>query len=334
MSDLIDVPKITYREALNQALHEEMDRDPDVFIMGEDIGEFGGVYAVTRGLHARFGADRVLDTPISEGAFMGVAVGAAMTGKRPIVEIMYMDFLPVCADQIINQAAKMRSMSGGQLTVPMVIRTQTGGWRGSGAQHTQSLESLFAHIPGLKVVMPSTPSDAKGLLKTAIRDDNPVLFMEHRMLYGTKGEVPDDVEPIPFGQAIVRREGTHVTVLATSMSVHNSLKAAEELAAEGIELEVIDLRTIVPLDLQTVLESVRKTHRAVVVHQAHKSFGPGAEIASRLHEAAFDVLEAPVVRVAAEDIAIPANPTLEQHVLPSPPAIVAACRALAGQTRG
>lgn len=334
MSNPIDATKITYREALNQALHEEMDRDPDVFLIGEDIGEFGGVYAVTRGLYSKFGAERVLDTPISESAFMGLAVGAAMTGKRPIVEIMYMDFLLVCADQIINQAAKMRSMSGGQVKVPMVIRTQTGGWRGSGAQHTQSLETMFAHVPGLKVVLPSTPVDAKGLLKTAIRDDNPVLFMEHRMLYGTKGEVPDDVDPIPFGKAAIRREGAHITVLATSMSVHNSLEAAEELATEGIELEVIDLRTLVPLDLSTVLESVRKTHRAVVVHQAHRSFGPGAEIASRLYEAAFNVLEAPVMRVAAEDIAIPANPTLEQSVLPSPPAIVTACRALAGQSRG
>ena len=316
--------EMNYREAIKIALLQEMRRDENVLLLGEDIGAFGGVYAVTRGLLDEFGAGRVIDTPISEAGFMGLAMGAAVAGKRPVAEIMYMDFLGVCADILINQAPKMRGMSGGQLTVPLVVRTQTGGWRASGAQHSQSLEMMVANVPGIKIVIPSTPADVHGLLRQAIRDDNPVLIMEHRLLYGTKGFVDPAADPIPFGQALVRRSGGDVTLIATSMSVHNALAAANELEEEGIDAEVIDLRTIVPLDQETILDSVRKTRRAVVVHQAHRTFGPGGEIASLIHENAFESLLAPVARVGSLDIVVPANTALEGDVLPSKPAIVAA----------
>lgn len=317
---------IKFRAALNEALREEMARDESVVLLGEDIGKFGGVYAVTKGLYDEFGPGRVLDTPISEAAMVGMATGAAMVGMRPVVEIMYMDFLLVCADQLGNQAAKMRYMSGGQVSVPLTIRTQTGGWRGGGSQHTQCLESMFAQMPGLKIVMPATPADAKGLLQTAIRDDNPVLFVEHRLLYAEDGEVPEQSEPIPFGQAEVRRAGSDVTIITSSMMVHHSLRAAELLASEGVDAEVLDLRSIVPLDMESVSESVRKTSRVVVAHQSHRSFGWGAEVAAQIYEECYYDLDGPVVRVGAADVPYPASRELEQQVLPSAEKVAEACR--------
>ncbi|MFS8543123.1 MAG: alpha-ketoacid dehydrogenase subunit beta, partial [Limnochordales bacterium] len=289
--------ELTYAQALNEALREEMAADPRVFLMGEDIGHYGGIFRVTQDLLAEFGPERVRDTPISEAAFIGAGLGAAMTGLRPVVEIMWVDFAMVAMDQIVNQVAKMRYMSGGQVAVPMVIRTQGGGGRGNAAQHSQSLEGLFAQIPGLKVVMPATPADAKGLLKAAIRDDNPVIFIEHKMLYATRGPVPTGEHIVPLGRADIKRPGSHVTVVAWSRALLYALEAAERLAAEGISAEVIDLRTVTPLDLDTIYESVRKTHRAVVAHEACTSFGPGAEIAARIQHDLFDELDAPVVRV-------------------------------------
>lgn len=318
--------QITFRAALNEALREEMSADGDVLIMGEDIGRFGGVYAVTKGLYDEFGEWRVIDTPISEAAMVGMATGAAMVGKRPIVEIMYMDFLLVCADQLGNQAAKMRYMSGGQVAVPMTIRTQTGGWRGGGAQHTQCLESMFAQMPGLKIAMPATPADAKGMLKSAIRDDNPVVFVEHRLLYAAEGEVPDGEHVVPLGQAEVKREGSDLTLITSSMMVHHCLAAADELASAGVDVEVVDVRSIVPLDMETIAGSVAKTSRAVVAHQSHRSFGWGAEVAARIGEECFDDLDGPVRRIGAADVPYPSSKKLEEAVLPSAAKIVAACR--------
>lgn len=308
--------EITYAQALNEALRESMEKDENIVLFGEDIGHYGGVFKVTKGLYEQFGKERVIDTPISESGFTGISIGAAMTGLRPIIEIMWIDFSLVAVDQILNQAAKMSYMSGGQTKVPLVIRTQGGGGRGNAAQHSQSLEGLFASIPGLKVVCPSTPYDAKGLLKAAIAEPSPVIFVEHKLLYNTKGIVPEDDYVIPLGVADVKREGNDATIVALSRMVPYSLEAAKELEKEGIDVEVIDLRSLVPLDIETVLRSVRKTNRLVVVHEAHRTYGWGAEIATRVQEEAFDELDAPVLRVAAEDVPIPYNMDLEREMLP------------------
>jgi pyruvate/2-oxoglutarate/acetoin dehydrogenase E1 component len=310
------VREITYSEALREALVEEMEHDPGVLLLGEDIGIYGGVFKVTDGLLDRFGPERVIETPISEAGFMGVAVGLALCGKKPMAEIMFMDFAWVAADQIWNQAAKMRQMSGGQVSVPLVIRTQQGGGRGNAAQHSQNLEAQFTHIPGIKVALPATPYDAKGLLKSALRDPDPVIVIEHKLLYATKGPVPEQEYLVPLGSADVKREGNDVTVVTFSRMVLLALEAAEALASEGIDVEVIDLRTTVPLDMDCVVQSVTKTHRVVVVHEAHKTGGVGAEIVTRIMEEAFDQLDAPIERVAALDVPVPYSRPLEQTVLP------------------
>lgn len=322
--------EIYFNQALREALSEEMARDERIFVMGEDIGLYGGVFKVTEGLLASYGPKRVRETPISEGGFVGAAVGAAMTGYRPVVELMFMDFVYVAGDSIFNQAAKMRSMSGGRVTVPLVIRTQQGGGRGNGAQHSQSLEAMFAHIPGIKVVIPSTPYDAKGLLKTAIRDDNPVVFIEHKLLYATRGPVPEDDYSIPLGLADVKRQGSDVTIVSYSRTLLLALAAAEQLAKEGIDAEVIDLRSLVPLDRATVLASVRKTGRLVIAHEAHRFCGVGAEIAAMVYEEAGEALRAPVARVGAKDVPIPVAPSLEQAVLPQEQDIVDAVQRVLG----
>jgi acetoin:2,6-dichlorophenolindophenol oxidoreductase subunit beta len=308
--------ELTYAQAVREALTEEMTRDPNIILMGEDIGVYGGVFKVTEGLLARFGPERVRETPISEAGFVGAGVGLAMTGKRPIMELMFMDFLWVASDQIFNQAAKMRYMSGGRVKMPFLIRTQQGGGRGNGAQHSQSLETVFTHIPGMKVVLPATPYDAKGLLKCALREDNPVIFIEHKLLYNTKGQVPEEEYTVPLGVADVKRAGSDVTLVSLSRTVLFALEAAEEAGQEGVSAEVIDLRTTVPLDVEAVLKSVRKTGRLVVAHESHTRLGIGAEIAALVQEHAFDYLDAPIVRVGAMDIPIPASKTLEDVVLP------------------
>jgi len=324
--------RIRFRRALNEALREELERDPSVFLMGEDLREpWGGTYKVTQGLSDEFGPDRILNTPISEGAFVGAALGAAVTGLRPVVELMYLDFALLASDQIVNQAAKMRYMTGGQCSVPLTIRTQGGAYKSSAAQHGQSLEAWFAHVPGLLVAMPSNPADGKGLLKTAIRLDDPVLFIEHKDLYLDVGEVPDvDDYLVPFGQASVPRSGTDVTIVAWSKMVGFALEAAEALAEEGIDVEVVDLRTLVPLDEETILTSIAKTGRLVVVHEAHRRAGFGGEIAATVAEHAFDALRAPVMRVASRDVPIPMAPNLERFVLPSVGDIVHAVRRTVG----
>src|SRR5215467_11520720 len=326
---------LTYAEALNEALREEMRRDPAVFVMGEDVAGWGGggVFGVTKGLADEFGSDRVRDTPISEEAIAAVAVGAAATGSRPVAEIMYVDFIGLAMEPIVNQAAKMRYMFGGKIKLPLVIRAQEGAGRGNAAQHSQSLEAWFAHIPGLKVVTPSTPADAKGLLKTAIRDDNPVIFLEHKVLYFTKGEVPPGEHLLPLGVADVKRIGSHVTVVGIHTMVGKALQAAEQLAQEGIELEVIDPRSLVPLDEQAIVDSVKKTGRLIVSHEAYTRGGYAAEIVSRVVEAAFDYLDAPPLRVCARDVPVPYNATLETAALPQTDDLVAAARALVRRER-
>jgi pyruvate/2-oxoglutarate/acetoin dehydrogenase E1 component len=316
------MPEITYSQALNQALFEEMRADPRVYVMGEDIGLYGGVFRVTQGLQAEFGESRVRDTAISEAGFVGLAIGTAMMGMRPVVELMFMDFALVAADQIINQAAKMRYMSGGQVAVPIVIRSQQGGGRGNGAQHSQSFESWFAQVPGLKVVAPATPKDAKGLLKSAIRDGNPVIFIEHKLLYNTKGDVPEDDYTVPIGKAEVKRVGRDITIVSYSRTLLFALEAAETLAEQGIEAEVIDLRTIEPLDMDTILESVRGTARLLVVHESHSSCGMGAEIITRVYEEEPDALVIPAKRLGARHVPIPVAEVLENVVLPQPSDIV------------
>ncbi|MDT8896665.1 MAG: alpha-ketoacid dehydrogenase subunit beta [Thermanaerothrix sp.] len=308
--------RLTMREAISQALWEEMERDPKVFIMGEEVGVWGGTYAVTRGFYDHFGPDRVRDTPISEAAIVGAAIGAALVGLRPVAEIMTINFAFVAMDHIVNQAAKLHYMFGGQMVLPLVIRTVGGGGRQLGATHSQTPDAVFAHFPGLKVVAPGTPADAKGLLKAAIRCDDPVLFIEHATLYQLRGEVPEGDYTVPIGQSKVQREGRDVTVVTYSKMLDTSLKAAEELAREGIEIEVVDLRTLRPLDMGPVLESVKKTNRAVVVEEGWKSYGVGAEVASRIYEEAFDYLDAPVKRVAQVEVPLPYNRTLEQMALP------------------
>ncbi|MFB3040222.1 MAG: alpha-ketoacid dehydrogenase subunit beta [Candidatus Poribacteria bacterium] len=319
---------LTYRDALKEALREEMQRDETVFLMGEDIAEYGGAYKVTDGLYHEFGKERVRNTPISEAAIIGTALGAAITGMRPVAELMYIDFTTVGMDQIVNQVAKIRYMVGGQLNVPLVIRTQGGPGRSSAAQHGQSLEAWFVHVPGLLVVMPSTPADAKGLLKTAIRDDNPVMFIEHKLLYTEEGEVPDGDYTIPFGVADVKREGSDLTIVATSRMVLKVLDAAEELSAEGIEVEVIDPRTLVPLDEETILNSVRKTNRLIIAHEAVGRAGFGAELAALVVRKAFDYLDAPIERVAAAPVPVPFAPVMENFVIPDKDDVIEAARKL------
>jgi pyruvate/2-oxoglutarate/acetoin dehydrogenase E1 component len=326
--------KLKYREALRAALQEEMERDESVFILGEGIGERGGSYKVTEGLMAQFGAGRVIDTPLSEAGFVGLGVGAAIAGQRPVVEMLFIDFLLLAMDQVINQAAKYRFMSGGEGRVPLVIRTQGGAGNSLAGQHSQSLEALYYHIPGLKVVMPSTPRDAKGLLIAAIRDDDPVIFIEHKLLYMTDGEVPDEPYEIPLGEAEIKRAGTDVTLVTWSHMVLKSLQAAEELAADGISTEVIDLRTLVPMDVPCILDSVRRTGHLVIAHEAIKRGGVGGDVAAIVAEQAFDSLRAPIVRVAGINTVIPFNLALEKSAVPQVADIVAGVREVLGRPVG
>jgi acetoin:2,6-dichlorophenolindophenol oxidoreductase subunit beta len=310
------VPELSYREAVRDALSQAMRRDDDVFILGEDIAEMGGSMGVTMGMLDEFGPDRVRNTPISETAIVGAGIGAAMQGMRPVVEVMYEDFLTLAMEQIVNQAAKHRSMSGGQLKVPLTIRTQGGAGWSPGAQHAQQLEAWFVHVPGLKVVFASTPSDVRGLLWSAIYDDNPVIFFEHRTLYGIKEEVPEELEPIPLGQARIHREGDDVTVVATGRLVHEALAAANEAEDDGVSVEVVDPRSLLPLDEHAIVESVKKTNRCVVAHEAVTRMGFGAEVAALVQEKAFDYLDAPVERVGAKFAPIPFAPVMEEYVVP------------------
>ena len=313
-----------YIRAITEALNEEMARDENVFIIGEDVGGPGGAFSATKDLLEKFGERRVKDTPISESAIVGLAIGAAAQGLRPVAEIMFMDFLTVCMDQIVNQMAKMRYMFGGVYKLPVVIRAPCGGGLNAGPQHSQCLESWFAHIPGLKVVMPATPYDVKGLLKTSIRDDNPVLFIENKALYAMKGEIPEEEYLIPIGKADVKRAGKDVTVVATSRMVHQSLDAAKTLSNEGTEVEVIDLRTISPLDKETIFKSVEKTSKLVVAHEAVKAFGIGAEISAMVCEEMIDCLDAPILRVGAPFVPVPFN--LEKFYLPNSEDVIKAVK--------
>jgi pyruvate/2-oxoglutarate/acetoin dehydrogenase E1 component len=310
------MPELSYREAVRDALSTAMRQDDDVFIMGEDIAEMGGSMGVTQGMLDEFGPERVRNTPISEAAIVGTGIGAAMQGMRPVVEIMYEDFLTLSAEQVINQAAKHRYMSGGQVKVPLTIRTQGGAGWSPGAQHAQQLEAWFVHIPGLKVVFAATPSDVRGLLYTSIYEDNPVIFFEHRTLYGIKEEVPDELEPIPLGQARVHREGEDVTVVATGRLVHEALAAAEQAEEQGVSVEVVDPRTLQPLDEAAIVNSVKKTNRAVVAHEAVTKMGFGAEVAAVVQYQAFDWLDAPIERVGAKFTPLPFAPVMEEWVIP------------------
>jgi pyruvate/2-oxoglutarate/acetoin dehydrogenase E1 component len=319
--------RITYREALRQALREEMRRDPAVFLLGEDIGRYwGGAFKVTEGLAEEFGDERVRDTPISESAIIGTGVGAAITGMRPVAEIMFGDLTALAMDQIANQAAKIRYMFGGQVSCPLVIRTPFGAGVNIASHHSQSLEAWFMHVPGLYVAVPSTPCDAKGLLKTAIRGENPVFFCEHKLLYPIEGEVPEEEYTIPFGVADVKRKGSDVTVVATLYMIHKALNAAETLEKEDISVEVVDPRTLTPLDKKTILDSVKKTGRMIVVSEDCKTAGVGAEIAAVVAEEAVDYLDAPIKRVAGQDVPIPFSPPLEQYVIPNEKKIVEAVK--------
>ncbi len=325
------MPEMTYREAVRDALIESMRADDDVFIMGEDIAEMGGSMAVTQGLLDEFGPERVRNTPISEMAIVGAGIGAAMAGMRPVVEIMYEDFLTLSLEQIVNQAAKHRYMSGGQIKVPLTIRTQGGAGWSPGAQHAQQLEAWLVHIPGLKVVFPSTPEDVRGLLWTAIQDDNPIVFFEHRLLYPVKGEVPAEIEPIPLGKARTIREGTDVTVIAMGPLVHRSLEAAEQAEAEGISVEIIDPRTLQPLDEDALVASVKKTNRVVVAHEAVTRMGFGAEVAAVLQYKAFDYLDAPIERVGAKFAPLAFAPVMEQFIIPHAADVLAAIKRTVGK---
>jgi len=323
------VREISYLEAVREAMSQEMRKNQDVFILGEDIGVYGGAFGVTRGMIEEFGPERVRNTPISEAAIAGGAVGAALTGMRPILELQFSDFITIAMDQLVNQAAKTRYMFGGKGKVPLVVRTPAGSGTGAAAQHSQSLEAWMAHIPGLKVVQPSTAYDAKGLLKAAMDDDNPVIFYEHKLLYKTIGEVPEEQYSIPLGKADVKRSGKDVTIVATAIMVHKALEAAKELEAEGIDVEIIDPRTLVPLDEETIIESVKKTGKCIVVHEAVKRGGYGGEIASMIAESeAFDYLDAPIKRLGGLAVPIPYNPTLEKAVIPQVPDIIEAAKEL------
>lgn len=322
----------TYAQAIKDVIAEEMRRDENILIMGEDIAEQGGIFGCTKGLLKEFGEKRVRNTPISEAGFVGAGIGAACCGLRPIVELMYMDFTYVSMDQLLNQAAKIRYMFGGKAKVPMVIRGQQGIGRGNAGQHSQSVEAIFMHIPGLKVVMPSSPADAAGLLRTAIRDDNPVMFFEHKALYSKKGEVPDDPDfAIPFNKANVVKEGKDVTVIVTHLYIDIALSAAKKLAQEGIDVEIIDPRTLVPFDKETVINSVKKTGRAVVAHEAHRTGGVGAEIASIINEEAFEYLDAPVLRLGAKQCTLPFNLGLENAVIPQEEDLIQAIKVVLHQ---
>ena len=320
---------ITYSQAIYETMREEMARDPNVILIGEDVGTFGGVWGVSGDLMKLFGEDRVRDTPISETAIIGAALGAAMMGLRPIAEIMFGDFLPVAGDQLVNQLAKARYMSGGKANVPVTVRITSGAPGSAAAQHSQSPEGWYMNVPGLKIAVPATPADAAGLLRTAIRGEDPVLFFEHKMLYALKGEVSEDPDfAVPFGQAAVRRQGKDVTVIAIGGMLPKALEAAETLAAEGIEVEIVDPRTLVPLDKETILASVRKTSRVIVAHEAHKRLGPGAEIAALIAEEGIGYLDGPIIRVAARNVPLPYSPELENYVLPQTQDIVDAARGL------
>ncbi len=319
--------ELTYLEAVREAMSQEMRQNEDVFILGEDIGVYGGAFGVTRGMIEEFGPERIRNTPISEAAISGTAVGAALTGMRPILELQFSDFMTIAMDNMVNQAAKIRYMYGGKGKVPMVLRTPAGSGTGAAAQHSQSLEAWMAHVPGLKVVQPSTAFDAKGLLKAAIDEDNPVIFYEHKLCYKTTSDVPEELYSIPLGKADVKREGSDVTIVATAIMVHKSLEAATKLEEQGISVEVIDPRTLVPLDTKTIIESVKKTGRLVVVHEAVKRGGFGGEIASTIAESeAFDYLDAPIMRLGGKAVPIPYNPELEKSAIPGVDDIVAAVK--------
>jgi pyruvate/2-oxoglutarate/acetoin dehydrogenase E1 component len=320
--------QISFAGALNEALKEEMRRDAAVFVAGEDVGKMGGLFKVTQDLLEEFGPQRVLDTPISEAAIAGLGVGGALVGARPVIEFQFLDFITIAMDQIVNHAAKLRYMTGGALSVPLVMRAPVCGGIGLGAQHSQSLESWFVHVPGIKVVMPATPADAKGLLKSAIRDDNPVLFLEHRLLYAATGEVPHGEHIVPLGKAQVKREGSDVTVVATGRTVSLALAAAEQLSKQGIELEVIDPRTLKPFDLQTISSSVCKTNRVVVVNDGWRTCGYAAEMSASIQEECFYDLDSPVQRVCSQDAPMPAAAVLERAVMVSVERIVDSCRAV------
>ena len=325
------MPELSYREAVRDAMSQAMRRDDSVFIMGEDIAELGGSMGVTQGMLAEFGPERVRNTPISEMAIVGAGMGAAIMGMRPIVEIMYEDFLTLGMEQLVNQAAKHRYMSGGQMKVPLTVRTQGGAGWSPGAQHAQQLEAWFVHVPGLKVVFASTPTDVRGLLWSAIYEDNPVVFFEHRTLYPLKENVPEELEPIPLGKARIHREGEDVTVVATGRLVHEALKAAAEAEAEGISVEVLDPRTLQPLDEEALVASVKKTNRCVVAHEAVTRMGFGAEIAALVQEQAFDWLDAPIERVGAKFTPLPFAPVMEQFVVPHADDVLAAIRRTAAR---
>ena len=318
--------RITMREAISQAMWEEMERDPNVFILGEEVGVWGGSYAVTKGFYDHFGGERVRDTPIAEAAIIGAAIGAAMTGLRPIAELMTINFAFSAFDHIVNEAAKLHYMFGGQFVLPLVIRAVGGGGRQLGATHSQTPDVIFAHFPGLKVVSPGTPADAKGLLKSAIRSNDPVLFIEHATMYQVRDEVPDGDYVIPIGKSKVQRQGKDVTIVTYSKGLEISMKAADELAKDGIQAEIVDLRSLRPLDMDPVIESFMKTNRAVIVEEGWKSYGVGAEVSARIYEQAFDYMDAPVVRVAQKEVPLPYNRTLEQSALPQPADVVKAVR--------
>ena len=323
--------KITLREAVRQTMAEEMRRDPSVYILGEDVGAYGGTLQLTAGLFDEFGPDRVIDTPLSEVVITGAAIGSAMMGMRPILEIMFADFVPLAFDQILNNAAKMCYAYDGETSVPMVLRAPFGGGMRSGMHHCQNLEAMFAHVPGIKVVMPTTPEDAKGLLLAAIRDPNPVIYLEHKMLYGVRGDVPEGDYVTPMGKAAIRREGRDLSIVACGALVNKSLQAAKELAKDGIEAEVVDLRTISPLDTDTILQSVVKTSRLLIAHEACKTGGIGGEIAAVVAENAIDALDAPIERVAAPDCPVPFSASLEDAFLPQPAQIVAQAKRMLGR---
>ena len=323
--------EISLAQAVNEALAEELRRDPAVFVIGEDVAEAGTPFKVLSGLVEEFGTARVIDSPISEAGITGLGVGAAMTGMRPVVDIMFGDFLTLVMDQLANQAAKVHYMSGGRLNVPLTVRTTLGATRRSAAQHSQSLHAWIAHVPGLKVALPATPYDAKGLLKTAIRDDNPVVFFEDKLMFQTKGPVPEEEYTIPFGVADVKREGEDVTLVATSSMVYVALEAADALAEEGVSAEVVDPRTLVPLDRETLVASARKTGRVIVVDEGHRSYGASAELAATIAEEAFWWLDAPVRRAAAMDVPVPFSPVLEDETVPTPEQVAALAKELIGK---
>jgi pyruvate dehydrogenase E1 component beta subunit len=321
--------EITYLEAVREAMTQEMERDSRVFLIGEDIGEYGGAFQVSYGMLEKFGPERILDTPITELGLTGAATGAALIGMRPIAEIMFMDFTTLASEQLVNQAAKLRFMFGGNATVPLVLRTPAGSGTGAAEHHSQSFENWFVHVPGLKVVMPTTPYDAKGLLIASIRDDNPVVFIEHKLLYKTKGDVPEDLYEIPLGKADIKREGKDLTIIATSIMVSRSLQAAEELAKDGIDIEIVDPRTLRPLDTETIVNSVKKTGKVLIVHEAVKTGGFGGELAGVIAESeAFGYLDAPILRLAGREVPIPYNRNLELKAVPQVEDIIEKAREL------